>query len=581
MQEFQLWAPVPKQVQIQVDGTLYPMQGPDKTGAWKACIEEAHEGSEYAFLLDDDPTPIPDPRSLSQPKGVHGPSAVYDNRAFAWEDPFWQGPPLTGAVIYELHIGTFTQGGTFDSAIARLQYLFQLGITHIEVMPVAEAAGDRGWGYDGVALYAVTQHYGGPDAFKRFVAACHAHGIAVILDVVYNHFGPVGNYTGKFGPYTTDQHHTPWGVAVNFERSGSDQVRRFFIDNALMWMREFHVDGLRLDAIHEMWDRSAVHFLEQLSAEVDNLSAQLGRRLVLIAESDLNDCKIVRPIEANGYGMDAQWADDFHHALATILFTNAGHAGYYDDFGAFESLAKAMKDIFVFEGQYSKYRGHSHGRPIANLSAHHFINFLQNHDQVGNRALGDRIHKTIGLDKTRVGLGLVMTAPMIPMLFMGEEFAASTPFLYFADHDDPEMAKLVAAGRKKEFASFGFDAETIPNPEDLSSFADSKLNWDESCVGEHADMLQWVKTLIHIRRTSKCLNDGDRGHLKVTYDEEHRWLRTDRRLTSIFTNLGDLEAHFPVSEEHCILACSKPATLANGKVTIPPLSLAILSTEPA
>ncbi len=349
----------------------------------------------------------------------------------------------------------------------------------------------------------------------------------------------------------------------------------------MMWMRDFHVDGLRLDAIHEMWDRSAVHFLEQLSAEVDNLSAQLGRRLVLIAESDLNDPKIVRPIEANGYGMDAQWADDFHHALATILFTDPGHAGYYDDFGAFESLAKAMKDIFVFEGQFSKYRNHSHGRPIDNLSAHHFINFLQNHDQVGNRALGDRIHQTIGLEKTKVGLGLIMTAPMIPMLFMGEEYAASTPFLYFADHDDPEMAKAVAAGRKKEFASFGFDADTIPNPEDPSSFSNSKLNWDESCVGEHADMLAWVKTLIAIRRTSQCLNDGDRGHMKVTFDEEHRWLRTDRRRTSIFTNLGDQEVHFPVSEDHRILAASKPATLANGKVTLPPLSLAILSTEPA
>ncbi len=579
MYSFNVWAPIPKQIQIQVDGAVYPMQGPDLIGTWKATIEQAHEGSEYAFLVDDDPTPIPDPRSLSQPKGVHGPSVVYNPHAFKWDEPFWQGPPLTGAVIYELHIGTFTPDGTFDSAIDRLQYLFQLGITHVEVMPIAEAAGDRGWGYDGVDLYAVSQHYGGPDGFKRFVAACHAHGIAVILDVVYNHFGPVGNYTGKFAPYTTDQHHTPWGIAINFERAGSDQVRRFFIDNALMWMKDYHVDGLRLDAIHEMWDRSAVHFLEQLSAEVDNLSAQLGRRLVLIAESDLNDPKIIRPIEANGYGMDAQWADDFHHALATILFTGKGSAGYYDDFGQFESLAKATEDIFVFEGQFSKYRDHSHGRPIANLSAHHFINFLQNHDQVGNRALGDRIHQTIGLDRTKVGLGLILTAPMIPMLFMGEEYAASTPFLYFADHDDPDMAKLVAEGRKKEFASFGFEGDDIPNPEDLSTFTSSKLNWEESGQGEHADMLEWVKTLIHIRRNSQCLNDGDRGHLKVTFSEEHRWLRIDRRRTSIFANLGDEETTFPVTEEHHVQAASKPATLNGAKVSVAPMSLAIVTTE--
>ncbi len=581
MQEFNLWAPIPKKVQIQVDGNIYPMQGPSPSGNWKACIEQAHVGSQYAFLLDEDPTPIPDPRSLSQPQGVHGLSAVYDQKAFQWDDSFWHAPPLTSAIIYEIHIGTFTAAGTFDSAIERLPYLCELGITHIEVMPVVEAAGDRGWGYDGVCLYAVTQHYGGADAFKRFVAAAHKQGLAVVLDVVYNHFGPVGNYSGKFGPYTTEMHHTPWGTAINFERSGSDEVRKFFLDNARMWITDFHVDGLRLDAIHEMFDRSAVHFLEELSADVDNLSANLGRRVVLIAESDLNDPKIIRSIEANGYGMNAQWSDDFHHALATILFTDPGHAGYYDDFGAFESLGKAIKDIFVFEGQFSKYRNHSHGRAVENLSAHHFINFLQNHDQVGNRALGDRIHQTIGLDKTKVGLGLILAAPMVPMLFMGEEYAASTPFLYFADHDDPEMAKMVAAGRKKEFAAFGFDGDTIPNPEDPSSFTNSKLDWSEIDKGDHADMLAWVKTIIHVRRGSKCLNDGDRGHLKVTFDEEHRWLRVDRRQTSVFANLGDHETAFPVSEEHRILAASKPTTLGEGKVTVPALSLAILSTEPA
>lgn len=556
------------------------MAGPSDKGIWKTTVEDAAPGTEYAFLLDDDTTPYPDPRSLSQPHGVHGPSVIYDQKAFNWDDHTWQGPPLTGAILYELHIGTFTGSGCFDSAIERLGYLQDLGITHVEIMPVAEWAGDRGWGYDGVDLYATTEHYGGPEAFKRFVNACHGHGIAVILDVVYNHFGPVGNYTGKFGPYITDRHRTPWGDAMNMEQEGSDQVRRFFIDNAIMWMRDFHVDGLRLDAIHEIIDRSAIHFLEQLSAEVDNLSAAVGRRLVLIAESDLNDPKIVKPIEAGGYGMDAQWSDDFHHSLATLLFTEPGHKGYYDDFGAFECLAKSLKSVFVFDGQYSTYRGRSHGRPVDALSAHHFVGFIQNHDQIGNRALGDRIDQTIGLAKTKVALGIVLTAPFIPLLFMGEEFAASTPFLYFADHDDEEMARLVSAGRKKEFAAFGFDQAEIPNPEDPATFTNSKLNWSEIGSGRHAEMHQWVRSLIHLRRESVCLNDGDRGHLNVTFNEDKRWLRMDRRLVTVLCNLGPDPAQFNVTSDHRLILSSEPTTvLSNCCVVVQPNTLAILSAE--
>ncbi len=580
MHHFKLWAPTPKQVSLKLKDDVLAMTGPDEHGYWRLQVEEACAGDLYAFLLDDDTTPYPDPRSLNQPSGVHGPSAIYDHKVFPWSDGYWQGPPLTGAIIYELHIGTFTPAGTFDDAIDRLQYLFQLGITHVEVMPVAEFAGDRGWGYDGVDLFAVTQHYGGPDAMKRFVEACHLHGIGVILDVVYNHFGPVGNYTGKFGPYTTEKHSTPWGAAINFEDRGSDEVRCFFIDNALMWMRDFHVDGLRLDAIHEIIDRSAVHFLEQLSADVDNLSATLGRRLVLIAESDLNNPNIVTPIEAKGFGMDAQWSDDFHHALATIVFTDPGHAGYYDDFGAFESLAKAAKEVFVFTGQYSKYRKRSHGRPVDGLSAHHFINFLQNHDQIGNRAFGDRIHDTVGIDKTKVALGLVLTAPMIPMLFMGEEYAASTPFLYFADHEDPEMAKLVAEGRKREFAAFGFDSGEIPNPEDRSSFTDSKLKWDEVEQGIHAGVLTYVRDLISIRRKSKCLNDGDRGHLRVSYSDEKSWLRMDRNHVTIFANLGKDPVTFDTSADHKLILASHPdCFIAENKVSVPAVALVIVSAE--
>ena len=584
MHSFTVWAPKPGKVTLKLGEQLYPMSGPDSKGYWKASIDTARPGDDYGFLLDEDPTAYPDPRSLWQPLGVHGLSRVYDQSAFHWDDSTWQGPPLTGAVIYEMHVGTFTPEGTFDAAAGKLKYLFDLGITHIEVMPVAEAAGNRGWGYDGVALFASSSCYGGPEAFKRFVNACHLQGIGVILDVVYNHFGPVGNYTGKYGAYTTDKHHTPWGDAVNLEDKGSDEVRKFFSDNALMWMRDFHVDGLRLDAVHELMDRSAVHFLEQLAANVYNLSATLGRRLSLIAESDLNNPMIVRPIEANGLGMDAQWSDDFHHALFTLLHVSDDQSkGYYSDFGEFGCLAKALKDMFVYDGVYSEYRERHHGRPVDSLSAHHFIGFIQNHDQVGNRATGDRLEHIVGVPRTKIALGIVLTAPFVPMLFQGEEFAASTPFLYFADHDDPEMAKLVAEGRKKEFAAFGWDEDQIPNPEDLETFTSSRLNWEEVDQPVHTDMLEWTTRLIHIRRNSVSLNDGDRGHLKVHFNEEDRWLRMDRNQVSVFANLGTAPATFKVGDGFEILLASVPAdtTFEDQHVTIPPDGFAILSAEKA
>jgi len=582
MHTFVVWAPTPKKVAVALGDKVYPMQGPNDKGYWKAEVQEADYGDDYGFLLDDDQTPYPDPRSLWQPQGVHKLSRLYNQRDFGWTDATWQGPPLTGAVIYEMHIGTFTPEGTFDAAISKLKYLFDLGITHVEVMPIAEAAGNRGWGYDGVDLCASSSCYGGPDAFKRFVNAAHMQGIGVILDVVYNHFGPVGNYTGKFGPYTTNKHQTPWGDAVNLEDRGSDEVRKFFLDNALMWMRDFHVDGLRLDAVHELVDRSAVHFLEQLSANVQNLSATIGRRLFLIAESDLNNPSIIRPIEANGYGMDAQWSDDFHHSLFTLLHVEDDKSkGYYSDFGDFENLAKSLKSMFVYDGIYSEYRKRHHGRPVDSLSAHHFIGYIQNHDQVGNRATGDRLEHIIGVPKTKVALGIVMTAPFVPMLFQGEEFAASTPFLYFADHDDAEMAKLVAEGRKKEFAAFGWDESQIPNPEDMSTYTDSKLNWAEVDEGKHADLFEWTSRLIHIRRNSISLNDGDRGHVKVHCDEENRWLRMDRNLVSVFANLGSGPSQFKIGAEYDMLLASVPdyTHIEDGHLTLPPDGFAILSAE--
>lgn len=582
MHEFRLWAPKAKKLSVKIGDTQHPMTGPDEMGWWKASVEAAQPGTDYAFMLDEDTTAYPDPRGLWQPNGVHGPTRLFDHTAFAWSDDRWQGPPLSGAVIYELHVGTFTAAGTFDAAMERLDYLSEFGITHVELMPVVEFPGKQGWGYDGVALFAVNNLYGGPDGLKRFVDACHARGLAVLIDVVYNHFGPVGNYTTKFGPYLTDLHCTPWGDAVNFEDSGSDEVRRFFCDNALMWMRDYHADGLRLDAVHAFIDRSAIHFMEQLSAEVEVLSSTLERKLVLIAESDLNDPKLVRPREADGYGMDAQWSDDFHHALFTILNVDKEGKGYYSDFGTFEKLAKSLTDVFVYDGVYSRYRGRTHGRPVDGLSAHHFIGFIQNHDQVGNRATGDRLEHIVGMRRAKVAAGIVLTAPFIPMIFQGEEFAASNPFQYFADHEDPEMAKAVREGRRREFAAFGWDPNEIPDPEKTETFERSKLNWDEVEQGNHREMLDWYRGLIDLRRHSASLNDGDTKHISVKFDEEEHWLAMDRGQVRVLCNLGNKPAELEnPAGLPLILTSDTDISIKDKKVLLPPDSLAILSDEKA
>lgn len=580
MHEFSVWAPRANRAAVKVGEISYPMSGPDERGWWKASVDAAEAGSDYAFLLNDDPQPYPDPRGLWQPNGVHGPTRIYDHKAFAWTDSRWQGPPLSGAVIYEMHVGTFTAAGTFDAAIERLDHLFELGITHVELMPVAEFPGKYGWGYDGVALFAVNELYGGPDGFKRFVDACHSRGLAVLLDVVFNHFGPVGNYTAQFGPYLTARHCTPWGEAVNFEEAGGDEVRRFFCDNALMWMRDYHVDGLRLDAVHEFMDRSAIHFLEQLSEEVEVLSSILERKLVLIAESDLNDPKMVRAREAGGYGMDAQWSDDFHHALFTVLNVETDGKGYYVDFGSFEKLAKALTQVFVYDGIYSRYRRHTHGRPVNGLSAHRFVCCIQNHDQVGNRAIGDRLEHIVGMARAKVATGIVMTSPFIPLIFQGEEFAASSPFLYFADHEDPEMARSVSEGRRREFAAFGWNPEVIPDPEKCETFERSKLRWEEVGEGRHKEMLDWFHQLLHLRRGSTSLNNGELSHIKVQFDEKKQWLTMDRGQIRVMCNLGPE----PVELENpaCLplfLTSHDGIEIRGECVFLPPDSLAILSGE--
>lgn len=577
MHKFGVWAPKAHKILLRWREQTLTMDGPSKRGWWTLEVPEAGCGDKYAFLLDDDQTPYPDPRSPRQPEGVHAASELYDHTRFEWHDQLWRGSPKTGAIIYELHIGTFSNEGTFDAAIKHLPYLADLGVTHVEVMPVAAWAGQQGWGYDSVALFAPHEPYGGADGFKRFVDACHTVGLSVILDVVYNHFGPVGNYTTTFGPYLNEDRKTPWGSAVNLDGEGSDEVRRFFVDNALMWLKDYHCDGLRFDAVHAFIDLSSVHFMEQLSIEVERLSATLGREFHLIAESDLNDPRVVRSREANGYGLDSQWNDDFHHALFAFLYSpKEGETGYYDDFGSLEDLHKSLKHAYVYDGQYSGFRKRRHGRPADGLSAHHFVHFDQNHDQVGNRAKGERLEHLVGLDAAKVSLGLLLTAPYIPMLFMGEEWSTSAPFLYFADHEDEEMRRLVAEGRKKEFAAFGFDGE-IPDPEDRKTYEMSKLKWPEREEGKHAEMLAWVKALIKLRRSRVCFNDGDMHHLVVLRDDERQTLIMARDEARILINFGKEDSVFDLLEgEQLELISGEGLAAVDGRLVLPSMTIAVL-----
>ena len=577
MHRFEIWAPSAKHMAVSAGGDVYPMKSPDGAGWWRLEVESAGPGTDYGFLIDDDPKPYPDPRSQWQPAGVHQLSRVYDHSTFRWTDAGFQPLPLPSAIIYELHIGTFTPEGTFDSAISKLDYLRQLGVTHVELMPVAAFDGRHGWGYDGVALNAVHHPYGGPDGLKRFVNAAHEKGLAVLLDVVYNHFGPSGNYTGKFAPYIIPSHHTPWGGAVNLEDAGSFEVRRFFCDNALMWLCDYHIDGLRIDAVHAFVDRSAIHFMEQLATEVETLQASLARRLVLIAESDLNDPRFVTSQEAGGLGMDAQWSDDFHHALFTVLCPGE-RQGYYSDFGSLAQLAKSLEKTFVYDGSYSHHRKRIHGKPPVGLSQHRFLGYIQDHDQVGNRAIGDRLGHITSTERVKIAAALVLTSPFVPMLFQGEEWSASSPFQYFADHTDPELARAVSKGRTHEFAAFGWDPASVPDPESASTFQNSKLNWDEIQKPDHAEILEWYRSLIHLRRSSPSLNDGTPGNTCVTFDEQEKWLRIQRGDIAILCNLGE-KHRFPLLTGARILLASQTISHPDqGTITLPQDSVVILET---
>jgi maltooligosyltrehalose trehalohydrolase len=528
LSNFRLWAPRARTVDVRIDETSHPMQ-PAECGWWKCDVDEADPGTDYWFVVDGN-GPFPDPRSPWQPHGVHGPSRIVDHSAFEWTGCNWQSKPLSSGIIYELHIGTFTPEGTFHSAMQRLDYLVNLGITHVELMPVNEFSGPWGWGYDGVSLYAPHHAYGTPDDLKALVNACHTKGLAVLLDVVYNHFGPVGNYVDRFGPYLTSAYKTPWGSAVNLDHTGSYEVRRFFSDNALMWLRDYHFDGLRLDAVHAFIDHSAIHFLEYLATEVDAFASQIGRHLVLIAESDLNDPRIVRSREAHGYGIDAQWSDDFHHALHAVL--TGERSGYYEDFGSLAQLAKALQHAYVYDGIYSRHRGRIHGRPAIGLPEHRFLGYAQNHDQIGNRARGERLGHLVSLGRQKIAAALVLLSPFVPMLFQGEEFGASSPFLYFSQHEEPEIARLVSEGRKREFAAFGWDPDQIPDPQDPETFQRSKLNWDELDKEPHATLLEWHKHLIELRRNHPA------SKVDVTIDESAQSLVMKRGDIEVACNLN-------------------------------------------
>jgi maltooligosyltrehalose trehalohydrolase len=533
VREICVWAPRAQTVQLALAESRAPMGAADG-GWWHGTLPDDGQ-MDYGFIIDDS-NPLPDPRSAFQPHGVHGLSRIVDHSAFQWTDRDWRPGGVDSAVIYELHVGTFSPEGTFDGAIPRLDHLVKLGITHVEIMPVAEFSGSRGWGYDGVDLYAPHHVYGGPDGLKRLVDACHSRGLAVILDVVYNHLGPAGNYLSQFGPYFSQRYATPWGEAVNFDGPGSDEVRRFFIDNGLMWLRDYHIDGLRLDAVHAILDMSAVHFLEQLAGEVAALQAELGRPLLLIAESDLNDPRLVNAPGLGGYGLHAQWSDDFHHALHSLLTEERD--GYYADFGDVQTLARALERGYVFEGQYSAFRERRHGRERTGLTGHHLLGYLQNHDQIGNRARGDRSAALMSPGRLMIGAALVLTSAFTPMLFQGEEWAASTPFLYFTDHE-PELGRAVTAGRRSEFAAFGWDPVDVPDPQNPSSLERSRLDWSEPRDPSHKRILEWHRRLIALRRMIPELRDGDLDHIHVEPCEDPQWLIMRRSPILVATNLSD------------------------------------------
>ena len=585
--EIRVWAPNAKRVDVDIEplgGVVTTTPMARQPGGWWSVSTDRPAPLDYAFRLDGG-QPLPDPRSPWQPRGVHGPSRTFDAATHVWSDTGWPGPRggagAVGGVFYELHVGTFTSGGTLDAATSRLDHLVALGVDVVELMPVAAFPGRWGWGYDGVALYAVHDPYGGPAALQRFVDACHQRGIGVSLDVVYNHLGPSGNYLSQFGPYFTDRHVTPWGPAVNLDGPGSDEVRRFVLDNALRWFRDFHLDALRLDAVHELRDDGAPHLLAELADEVASLSRELGRPLTLVAESDLNDPVVVTPTEHGGWGMSAQWDDDIHHALHSAL-TGEGQ-GYYADFAAPGVLARTLRDVFFHDGRWSSFRGRVWGARV-DRSAHRasqFLGYLQTHDQVGNRACGDRISATITPGQQAIGAALYLTSGFTPMVFMGEEWAAGTPWQFFTSFEEPELADAVRNGRRAEFAAHGWAGEDVPDPQDPATRDRSVLDWSELDRPEHQRMFHWYASLVAERRRDPDLADDRLDALVVAADDDDAWLVLSHGRVRVVVNLAAEAATVPVQDlggsAEVVLAWDPAGTShTEGSVTLPGHSVVLL-----
>jgi maltooligosyltrehalose trehalohydrolase len=558
MTEFRVWAPKPALVRLDVDGEVHAMTRTDD-GWWRAVVDTLPD-ARYGYLLDDDPTVLPDPRSARQPDGVHAHSQLWEGG----DADAWPGRSVEGAVIYELHVGTFTPDGTFDSAIDKLDYLVDLGVDFVELMPVNSFSGNYGWGYDGVLWYSVHEPYGGPDGLVRLVDACHARGLGVLIDAVFNHFGPSGNYLPRFGPYLSSASN-PWGEGVNIADADSDEVRRYIIGCALRWMRDFHADGLRLDAVHALVDTTAIDILEELATETDRLSIELGRPLSLIAESDLNDERLITPRDRRGYGLAAQWDDDIHHAIHTAV--SGEHQGYYADFGSLATLAQTLRHGFFHAGTYSSFRRRRHGRPldVGAIPATRLVAYTCTHDQVGNRALGDRPSQNLSFGQLAIKAALVFFSPYTAMLFMGEEWGASTPFQFFSSHPEPELARATAEGRKAEFAGHGWDADDIPDPQDPQTFLRSKLDWAEVGTGLHAQLYALYRDLIALRRTEADLADPWLEDLIVDYDEDQRWIMMRRGGLVVACNLGVEPVTVPATGE-LVLAWESPRVGADSTV---------------
>jgi maltooligosyltrehalose trehalohydrolase len=536
MRGYRVWAPGRERVELVADGSRHELAQAGR-GWWEGVGIATEPGVRYGYSLDGGDV-RPDPRSLSQPDGVLGLSEVVEHSAYPWRDGRWRGLPLAGSVIYELHVGTFTPQGTFDGVVERLPHLGALGVDVVELMPVAEFAGDRGWGYDGVDLFAPHHAYGGPAGLKRLVDACHAAGLGVVLDVVYNHLGPEGNFLSEFGPYFTDRHKTEWGPALNFDGPGSDEVRRLIVDSALAWLRDYHFDGLRLDAVHAIVDQTPVNILEQLQVEVEELGEELHRTMFLIAESDLNDPRFVRSRDAGGYGLEAAWSDDWHHALHAVL--TGDRTGYYRDFGSLGQLGKALSQAWVYDGVWSEHRQRTRGRKATGVPSHRFVIAAQNHDQVGNRAVGDRLAALVDDGKLQAAAALLLTSQFTPMLFQGEEWGTGTPFQYFTSFPDRELGSAVREGRRREFAAFGWDPEQVPDPQDPATFERSRLDWGELDEPRHRAMLDWFRELIALRRRLHA-PEG----VRVDVDDVSRRIVFEREGVIVRVNLGAQEWNEP------------------------------------